>query len=86
MKNINKISLKIIILFSVNMIMSLIPEYYPNFFNDTVCNGTILNIETNKYEYYSHNGSGHKDLKYHWGYRHYLYFIMEFCLFILQAI
>lgn len=76
MKNIY-VSLRIIALFSIAILMSFLPDYYPLFFGDYSCN--IINL--------SHGFNGREyDIHSHWGYRHYLYFYMGVCLFILQVV
>ena len=81
-----KITIRIILIFVIATIMSFIADEFHSFFGDTLCNGTSLNIETNKYEYFVHYGSRHTDTQIHWGYRHFLFFMMGLSVTTLQII
>lgn len=75
--NIKRVSIRIIAMFSVAILISFIPEMFPDFFGDWSCNGCN----------YGEAGYSriHKPST-HWGYRHYLFFIMGAVLFIVQTI
>lgn len=84
MKTNIKVSIHIIIVFIIAIAMSLVPDLYPNFFGDWLCVGHFNqnvgclvdgNLEWSSF----HNPT------WHWGYRHYLWFFMGLCLFILQV-
>jgi hypothetical protein len=75
-KKITIISLRIIIIFSIAMLMSFLPELIPDFFGDEICTQT-------KHIYCGNYCYGNAI---HWGYRHWLYFFMGFALFVTQAI
>lgn len=81
----SKVSFRIMLLFGTAIMLSLVPDYLHSFFNDTLCNGLVKNLETGKMEYYFHYGDTHKYIIYHWGYRHWLYFIMGVSLAIVQV-
>lgn len=70
------ISLRIMFIFGVGILMSFLPEAYPNFFGDEHCD--FINL--------THNGGYWKVPHTHWGYRHWMYFAMGLCLFIAQAV
>jgi hypothetical protein len=89
-----KISLKVIALFSVAILSTFIGDNFHDFLGDWKCNGRfelikwyptdsneIVKEKTNNCLY---NTSFHEP-EYHWGYRHYLYLIMCISLFAIQA-
>lgn len=80
-----KIILKIILLFIVAIFLHKIGDNFSSFFNDTICDGTILNKETKQIEYFEHYTTIHYDVVVHWGYRHWLYFTMGVCLTVVQT-
>lgn len=82
----NQLSLRIILLFTIMMIVSFIPDYLRSFFGDEYCSGYVFNKVSNKLEQFIHYGSIHSCYEWHWGYRHWLFFLMGFCLFIIQII
>jgi hypothetical protein len=71
------LSLRVIALFVTAMIVSFSPELFRGLFGDTLI---IENEYGHKY------GGGMIDTDWDWGYRHYLYFIMCFALFAIQAV
>ncbi len=75
MKKIQIISLRVIALFVIAMFVSFIPEYLHDFFGDTYC----------KIQHHMYAGNYHDHPENHWGYRHWLFFIMGVILFIIQA-
>lgn len=79
-----RISIQVIIVFTTVILVSFIPDYFHSQMGDTLCNGRVLNLTTMQYEYYWHNGHEHKDMEWHWGYRHWLFFIMGITLFVIQ--
>lgn len=81
-----KITPRIILIFVIAITMSFIADEFHSFFGDITCNGTVLNIETNKYEYLFHYGAIHKDTQTHWGWRHWLFFMMGLSIATLQII
>lgn len=88
MKNI-KVSLRIIALFTVAIFISKIPELYPNFFGDWYCQGKeLIRYDKNDWPIYSgcDMHEGWHSSKWHWGYQHYLFFLMGLALSIIQII
>jgi hypothetical protein len=86
-----KISIRIITLFTIAMFMSFIPELAPNFFGDWHCQGRIIaSTNIHGYPVYSgcdmFEGCGVHNPEWHFGYRHYLFFFMGFCLTIVQVV
>lgn len=81
-----RVSFRIVLLFITAILLSTVPDYLFSFFGDTVCNGIIFNKIEGKNEFFTHWGGVHKDVQVHWGYRHYLYFLMGFCLTIVQIV
>ena len=88
------ISLRIIIMFSIVMAMSLLPEAYPNLFGDWKCQGSSYGkfVPETQREY-SHfdligcdyAGYDSHNPTIHWGYRHWIYFLMGLSLFVVQV-
>lgn len=74
-KLITYISFRIIIAFSVAILMSFIPELFRDFFGDEFC-------RIYGYHYDMVYNTDH----YHWGWRHWLFLFMGICLFIIQII
>lgn len=75
-----KISIRIIFLFVSAIIISTIPDYLHNFFGDWYC--TIANGNCD----YG-GGFGHHSFEtWHWGYRHWLFFVMGLCLAMVQVV
>jgi hypothetical protein len=73
------ISVRIITIFMLAISSTFITELLPGFFGDYPCDIINLRHPAGFYptEYAIHT---------HWGYRHWLYFMMCFCLFIVQAV
>ncbi len=67
-----KLSIRVILLFSTAMLVSFSPEFLRGFFGDTA--------------YEEGRTRGMFDDKYDWGFRHFLYFWMCIVLFIIQAV
>lgn len=85
MKNTSiKISIRIILLFVLAILISFIPEQFPRFFGDEICNGSHINLETGQMEYFYHYGSRHYDVENHWGYQQWLFFTMGLSLSAIQ--
>jgi len=81
-----EISGRIIILFTVAMFMSFIPEYLHDFFGDWKCTGSVFISDPDAYGryvgcLYEH---GEHQSTIHWGYRHWLFLAMGICLSIVQ--
>lgn len=82
-----KISLRVIALFLVAILVSKIPDLYPNFFGDWKCEGRWFNEKRGLWGTYEgcdmfqlHNPT------FHWGYQHYLFFLMGLSLTIIQIV
>lgn len=82
-----KVSLRVIVLFTVAILISKIPDIYPDFFGDWLCKGRWFNEKNGLYGnwegcdvFSAHNPT------FHWGYQHYLFFLMGLCLGVLQII
>ena len=71
-----KLSVRIIFAFGCAILLSIIPDQFPNAFGDWYCTNTT----------HIYSGSTHNLPTWHWGYRHWLYFLMGFCLFVIQVI
>lgn len=85
----NNVSLRIILLFSILIALSFVPEYYHLFFGDWYCQGSTWVAYEKVTQYYGHQvGCMHGEVNHqpvwHWGYRHWLYFSMGICLSIVQ--
>ena len=94
LKKLTLVSFRIILVFAVGITMSFIGDYLHKFLGDWYCQGTIygkLIKETQtSYEHYERLGCmyniGNHNPTWHYGWRHWLFIAMGFCLFILQAI
>jgi hypothetical protein len=91
------VSLQVVLIFLVLIVASFIPDQFPDFFGDQNCDGYILERgwkEVNgKLDYvvlrkagtctvfFSQHGPGS-----HWGYRHFLFFLMGLTLVVLQIL
>ncbi len=78
-----KISLRIIFIFGIALIMSFIPDLYPKQFGDWLCEGSIHYYGANSIKECMHSSSPH-NAEWHWGYRHWVWFLMGLSLFFLQ--
>lgn len=79
-----KISLHIIAIFTIAIFTSFIPDLYPEFFGDWICEGAIR--DNNLHLQGCHYGDlGRHNPSTHWGWRHWLYFFMGLSLFALQV-
>ena len=80
------LSLRIILLFSVAIISTFIGDYLHSFLGDWKCQGSGLRIaDIYGYTKCNYAESGFHDPTWHWGYRHWIYFIMCTCLFFIQG-
>lgn len=77
----NRIAIHIISIFSISIAASFIPDSFPEFFGDWLCEGNYNWKETTECNYM---GTSIHDPKWHWGVRHWLWMSMGVCLFILQ--
>lgn len=80
-------SINIVILFSIAILASFIPEQFASFFGDFSCNGSTYEISTSGI--YIRHGCDMFDIhqaQTHWGYRHYLWFLMGLTLFFGQIV
>lgn len=80
-----KISIRVIALFTIAILFSYLGDYLSPYFGDWYCQGRkwagsdLIGCDV------SYCGASHNP-KSHWGYRHYLFFLMGFSLFIIQVI
>lgn len=77
----SKIIIRIITFFTIAIIMSFVAEYFREFLGDWECLGT--RSPQNPCLYFAGDAHG---AQWHWGYRHWLFFIMGFLIFITQVI
>ncbi len=78
-----KVSLRIILLFTVAILISLVGDNLHLFFSDDFCNGNISN--NNKCQF-GYNSNYYHGQIWHWGYRHWLFFYMGLSLTIVQIV
>lgn len=82
-----KISLKVIMLFTIAILSTFLGDFLHDFLGDWKCSGSGQRvIDTYHYEKCNYAEVGFHDAKWHWGYRHWLYFCMCISLFIIQVI
>lgn len=90
-----KLSLNIAAVFIVVIALSYIPAEYPKLFGDWLCEGriyksdytdghTIIKGIEKGCDYTCGNITNHNPT-WHWGYQHWLWFLMGLCLFVVQA-
>ena len=77
-----KISLRIIAVFIAAILVSLVPDLFPKLFGDWYCVGMYEQLKGCLYE---GNYSGYHNPTWHWGWRHYLWFLMGLSLMALQV-
>lgn len=77
-----KLTIRIILIGIVALCSSYIPDLYPNFFGDWYCEGSG-ELTNNHFAKCDYNNDYHNP-EWHWGYRHYIYFIMCIVLLIVQ--
>jgi len=77
-----KIMGRIVLLFSIVILMSFIPESNREFFGDWQCNGGNYY----KQEGCLYGGSYLHGPTWHWGFRHYIWMLMGAALFIYNAV
>lgn len=83
MKKSMNISLRIIAMFTVEIIMSFIPDYAHLFFGDTFCTGNITTgLCPNGFSSFNYTHGA----EWHYGYRHWLFFSMGTSLFLVQLV
>jgi hypothetical protein len=82
-----KISIRIIVIFTTAIIFSLISDQIHVWLGDWYCQGSGKLIIEGIYSHHTNcdNGNYH-EATWHWGYRHYLYFLMGFSLAIVQIV
>ena len=79
-----KLSFNIVAIFVVVILMSLVPDQFPDFFGDWHCAGKAWGKETESYIGCDYGGAWPHLPAWHWGYQHWLWFLMGICLFIVQ--
>lgn len=84
-----KVSLRVMAMFIVAILASKIPDLFPFFFGDWKCDGRYF-IQYNEHgpDLYGPcdygNNTHYSSL--HWGYQHYLFFLMGLSLVIIQIV
>jgi len=73
----NIIYLKVTMLFVSAILSTFISDYLSSFLGDYRCNLIEIRHHFGSYEYKAH---------YHWGYRHWLYFVMCVVLIVIKAV
>ena len=83
----NRLSIRVIIMFSIAILISFIPENFRDFFGDLKCVGSGEYVTgTYHYRFCNEGIGGMHSSTWHWGYRHILVFTMGVVLFTIQAI
>ena len=75
-----KISFRIMALFMAAIIISIIPDYLHEFFNDVHCLGNVNGLSC------VNGWQDRHGIDWHWGYRHWLFFGMGLSLSIVQFV
>jgi len=79
------LSLQVFALFGILILCTFIPDYLHGFFGDTFCKGNISPLPIDCPSGWSRLSNTHGET-WHWGYRHWLWFTMGLCLFIIQIV
>lgn len=77
------LSIQIILIFSVLILASIIPDLWPEFFGDWKCQGNDWTNPLNEHPNCHYINSQHNPTT-HWGWRHWLFSMMGLSLFVLQ--
>jgi len=93
-KQFNKLSLSIFILFSIAILSTFVPELFRDYFGDFKCEGTIIipptyndkGVLITGTDYRGCMMNGTHNPEWHWGWRHWLWMFMGFCLFVVQCV
>lgn len=81
------LSINVVLIFLTGMVMSMVPDLFPDLFGDWICEGCVR-IDRGAFFEYKGCDFGPQDSHsptWHWGYRHWLFFIMGIILFIIQV-
>lgn len=83
-----KNKLRLVAIFAIVMLFSFIPETFPNFFGDWVCEGSkIIRVnDTSTLEGCRHMGLLSHNPTTHWGFRHWMWTLCGASLFIWNVI
>lgn len=84
LSKIQKVSLRVILLFTVAIFSTFVGDYLHDFLGDWKCAGSGKLVDYH-YEGCNYRNYYH-DAILHWGYRHWLYLIMCIILFIIQVV
>jgi hypothetical protein len=83
------IKLRVIIIFAIVILLSFIPETFPDFFGDWECQGSKI-IGVNEGFYQTQGCSYGGDLEHspttHWGFRHWMWTLCGVTLFIWNVV
>lgn len=83
-----KNKLRLVAIFAIVMLFSFIPETFPDFFGDWVCEGSKLIRVNDIYtvEGCTYGGYGSHNPSTHWGFRHWVWTACGVSLFIWNVI
>jgi hypothetical protein len=84
MKLTTKVSIQIVLIFSVAIVCSTLGEYFSDLLGDYNCNGVTINPTTHEPEMFWHFGNTHFDNERHWGTAHWWLFSMSLALMLTQ--
>ncbi|MCE3278056.1 MAG: hypothetical protein K0S44_247 [Bacteroidetes bacterium] len=83
-----KLSLNIIVTFTMWIMISFVPDYLHDLFGDWICDGSRFIANDGAYGHYEgcdYANDGNHLPKLHWGFRHWLWCIMGISLVIVQG-
>lgn len=80
-----QLSVRVVLLFTVAIFSTFIPDYFHSFFGDELCKGQYFDYASNHSIGCLKGDWGLHDPTWHWGYRHWLYFFMCIILFIINV-
>jgi len=83
------LSLRIVVLFTVAILSTFLGDYLHLFLGDWKCDGSGKRYLEGIYVLYercNYSLCNLHDSSWHWGYRHWIYFVMCITLFIIQVV
>lgn len=82
-----KTQLRIVLIFAVIFFASFIPQNYPTFFGDWLCEGSGDIVKgTWYYQKCNHPNHGYHLPQWHWGFRHYVWMLLGLTMTIFNVI
>jgi hypothetical protein len=86
-----KLQFRVLIMFAVIFVASYIPDAYPSYFGDWLCNGSGERITHGTgwdatYHYSKCNYSSYHNPRWHWGFRHWAWLCLGITMLIINIV